>query len=146
MPSAPAERRKGNSGAFALNATLIRSSLARGIASGGSSGVGQGDGSNSVMNLGVSINPFVGPGNADELARIHMAARHTAVNYVSTIFALYFLGLAVIVVHYMNGSFGAWSWTCTDLVEEFNCFAGKEVARNGKHCESSSFGRASYVL
>ena len=127
MKSALPER---NGGPFAANATLASSTLVRGGPGGG--GGGKADGSGSVMNLGVSINPFVGPGNADELARIHMAARHTAVNYVSTIFALYFLGLAVIVVHYMNGSFGAWSWTCSDLVEEFNCFAGKEVARNGK--------------
>ena len=41
-----------------------------------------------------------------------------AVAYVSTIFLLYLIGLGIILVHYMNSSYGSWTWNLDDLWEE----------------------------
>ncbi|TRY72437.1 hypothetical protein TCAL_08147 [Tigriopus californicus] len=72
-----------------------------------------------LVNLGLTLHHFVGAKNIQELNTIHKDAKPTALYYVSTIFFLYFMGLMVILVHYMNSSYGDWSWTLGDLWEEF---------------------------
>jgi succinate dehydrogenase hydrophobic anchor subunit len=58
-------------------------------------------------------------------------------HYVSSILALYVLGLLVIVVHHMNSSYGAWAWGLTDLWAEFKpvvdptCQQGNNAKENG---------------
>ncbi len=49
---------------------------------------------------------------------IHSDARPTALFYVSAILSLYLVGLAVILVHYMNSCYGAWNWSAADVWRE----------------------------
>ena len=69
-----------------------------------------------VYQLG--LHQYVAPHNIQELHEIHANARPTAVAYVSTIFLLYLVGLGLILVHYMNSSYGSWTWNLDDLWEE----------------------------
>ena len=66
----------------------------------------------------LGLHQYVAPHNIQELQEIHANARPTAVAYVSTIFLLYLIGLGVILVHYMNSSYGSWTWNLDDLWEE----------------------------
>lgn len=72
-----------------------------------------------LVNLGLTLHHFVGAKNIQELNTIHKDAKPTAVYYVSSIFFLYFMGLMVILIHYMNSAYGAWSWNLGDLWDEF---------------------------
>ena len=61
---------------------------------------------------------------------IHSDARPTALFYVSAILSLYLVGLAVILVHYMNSCYGAWNWSAADVWREIRprrlseCYGG----------------------
>lgn len=74
--------------------------------------------SNAHRHIQLGLHQYVAPHNIQELHEIHANARPTAVAYVSTIFLLYLIGLGVIVVHYMNSSYGSWTWNLDDLWEE----------------------------
>ena len=82
--------------------------------------------------LGLSqLHHYVGPDNVPELQAVHRDAYPTAIFYLSTILGLYFCGLLVILIHYMNSSYGKWAWTIHDVWDElryvktsfFLCFA-----------------------
>ena len=64
------------------------------------------------------LHHYVGPDNISELQAIHKDAYPTAIFYLSTILGLYVLGLFVILVHYMNSSYGKWAWTLNDVWDE----------------------------
>ena len=64
------------------------------------------------------LHHYVGPDNISELQAIHKDAYPTAIFYLSTILGLYILGLFVILVPYMNSSYGTWSWTLNDVWDE----------------------------
>ena len=73
----------------------------------------------------------IGPQNVEELKAIHSRAGPSATFYVTAIFCLYLLGLAVILVHYMNSYYGSWNWTLDDIWVEVkpmfvSCFRKKE--------------------
>lgn len=69
-----------------------------------------------------SLQQKVSPRNLDELRQVHSDASPTAYVYVTTIASLYMVGLVIIIVHYMNSSYGKWRWTLTDVWEEFRPF------------------------
>lgn len=72
-----------------------------------------------LTELGMSqLHHYVGPDNISELQAIHKDAYPTAIFYLSTILGLYVLGLFVILVHYMNSSYGKWAWTLNDVWDE----------------------------
>ena len=69
--------------------------------------------------LGMSqLHHYVSPENKSELRAIHKEAYPTAIFYLSTILGLYVLGLVVILIHYMNSSYGKWTWTLNDVWDE----------------------------
>jgi hypothetical protein len=45
-----------------------------------------------------------------ELEAIHASAPATAVIYVSSVLAIYLLGLIIIFMHHMNTAYGPWIW------------------------------------
>ena len=53
-----------------------------------------------------------------ELKAVHQEAYPTAIFYVTTILAIYVCGLLVILIHYMNSSYGRWAWTLNDVWDE----------------------------
>ena len=56
--------------------------------------------------------------NIPELKAIHSGAHPTAMFYVTTIIIMYLIGLILIFVHYMNSSYGKWTWTLSDAWDE----------------------------
>ena len=56
--------------------------------------------------------------NIPELKAIHSGAHPTAMFYITTIIIMYLFGLIVILVHYMNSSYGKWTWTLSDVWDE----------------------------
>ena len=69
--------------------------------------------------LGMSqLHHYVSPENKSELRALHKEAYPTAIFYLSTILGLYVLGLVVILIHYMNSSYGKWTWTLNDVWDE----------------------------
>ena len=63
-------------------------------------------------------NTHVVPADPADLKAVHDHALKKAAFYVSVILALYLAGLALVLVHYMNGAFGRWNWTLQDAWEE----------------------------
>ena len=61
---------------------------------------------------------YVGPDNVPELQAVHRDAYPTAIFYLATILGLYVFGLLVILIHYMNSSYGQWAWTLNDVWDE----------------------------
>ena len=53
-----------------------------------------------------------------ELQAIHSGAQPTAMFYVTTILIMYLFGLLTIFIHYMNSSYGKWTWTLSDVWDE----------------------------
>ena len=53
-----------------------------------------------------------------QLNDIHKAAHPTAMFYITTILSMYLFGLLLIFVHYMNSSYGKWTWTLSDVWDE----------------------------
>ena len=64
----------------------------------------------------------VGPDNGPELQAVHKEAYPTAIFYVTTILALYACGLLIILIHYMNSSYGKWAWSFNDVWDELRYF------------------------
>ena len=56
--------------------------------------------------------------NDAELQAIHSGAQPTAMFYVTTILIMYLFGLLTIFIHYMNSSYGKWTWTLSDVWDE----------------------------
>jgi len=82
------------------------------------------------------LHHVIGPQNVEELKVIHRQAGPTATFYITTIICLYLLGLAVILVHYMNNYYGAWNWTFADVWIEVKpmftwCFRKKKQSQMG---------------
>ena len=61
---------------------------------------------------------YISPENDHELQIIHREAPRTALIYLSTIICLYLAGLLLILIHYMNSSYGKWTWTIHDVWDE----------------------------
>ena len=53
-----------------------------------------------------------------ELEAIHASAPATAAVYVSSVLAIYVLGLIIIFMHHMNTAYGPWIWTLADACDE----------------------------
>jgi hypothetical protein len=83
------------------------------------------------MQTGLHLHHYVNPENIPELDSIHSEARPTAVAYVSTILLLYLFGLCAILVHYMNSSYGSWTWTLDDLWQELKPVFGSGITKCG---------------
>jgi len=64
------------------------------------------------------LHHYVSPENHHELRAIHQEAQSTALIYLSTIGGLYLVGLVLILIHYMNTSYGKWTWTLRDVWDE----------------------------
>ena len=64
------------------------------------------------------LHHYVGPENVPELKALHRDAYSTAMFYLTTILSLYLCGLLVILIHYMNSSYGKWAWTLNDVWDE----------------------------
>lgn len=67
---------------------------------------------------------------------IHSEAQPSAVFYVATILLLYVIGLIVILVHYMNASYGTWNWSLSDVWDELR--PSKYLIRTFFSCVRSS--------
>ena len=80
-----------------------------------------------VAYAGMQPNLLLRPKNMQELKAIHSEGQATAVFYVATILCMYFLGLLVIFVHYMNSSYGKWTWTCSDVWDELRPNRGRQI-------------------
>ncbi len=87
------------------------------------------------------IHHLVSPENRPELAKIHGDAPVTGAIFVSTIVLLYLVGLGLIAVHYMNASYGRWSWTLDDLWEEIRPTASA-CCRKQQQEEQTDNGKA----
>jgi hypothetical protein len=61
---------------------------------------------------------YVGPENVHELRAVHRDSYPSAIFYVSTILGLYVCGLILILIHYMNSSYGRWAWSFSDIWDE----------------------------
>ena len=68
------------------------------------------------------LHHYVRVDNVPELQAVHQEAYPTAIFYVTTILALYACGLLIILIHYMNSSYGKWAWSFNDVWDELRYF------------------------
>lgn len=69
--------------------------------------------------LGMSqLHHYVTRNNMHEFRALHREAEPSAIFYISTIVCLYVIGLVLILVHYMNSSYGQWAWSLSDVWDE----------------------------
>jgi len=67
---------------------------------------------------------------------IHGDAPPSAAFYVSTILLLYLLGLLLILVHYMNSSYGSWNWNLADVWRELRPKRRNNSSGNSNGCNN----------
>ena len=64
------------------------------------------------------LHHYIGPFNERELQQVHDDARTIAIVYISAVALVYLACLGGIFVHYMNSSYGTWTWTLDDVWTE----------------------------